>query len=66
MLKPKDRLAECIQKQDTYISAIYKKANSDLKTYIQTESKRTEKYMPCKWKSKESWSSNPHIRQNRP
>jgi len=20
-----------------------------------------EKYIPCKWKAKESWSSNPHI-----
>ena len=25
-----------------------------------------EKYIPCKWEAKESWSSNPHIRQNRP
>ena len=24
-----------------------------------------EKYIPCKWEAKESWSSNPHIRQNR-
>ena len=24
-----------------------------------------EKDIPCKWKSKESWSSNTHIRQNR-
>ena len=24
------------------------------------------KYIPCKWEAKESWSSNPHIRQNRP
>ena len=23
-----------------------------------------EKYIPCKWEAKESWSSNPHIRQN--
>ena len=22
-----------------------------------------EKYIPCKWKAKESWSSNPHVRQ---
>ena len=22
-----------------------------------------EKYIPCKWEAKESWSSNPHIRQ---
>ena len=24
-----------------------------------------EKDIPCKWKSKESWSSDSHIRQNR-
>ena len=24
------------------------------------------KHIPCKWEAKESWSSNPHIRQNRP
>ena len=23
-----------------------------------------EKYIPCKWEAKESWSSSPHIRQN--
>jgi len=34
--------------------------------HIQTESDRMEKYVPCKWKQKESWNSNPHIRQNRP
>ena len=33
--------------------------------HIQTESERTEKYIPCKQEAKESWSSNPHIRQNR-
>ena len=25
-----------------------------------------EKYIPYKWEAKESWSNNPHIRQNRP
>ena len=25
-----------------------------------------EKYIACKWGAKENWSSNPHIRQNRP
>ena len=33
---------------------------------IQTESERMEKYIFCKWEAKESWSSNPHIRKNRP
>ena len=27
---------------------------------------RMEKYIPRKWEAKESWNSNPHIRQNRP
>ena len=30
---------------------------------MQTESERMEKYIPFKWEAKESWSSNPHIRQ---
>ena len=33
--------------------------------HIQTESEGMEKDIPHKWKSKESWSSNSHIRQNR-
>ena len=35
------------------------------KRYIQTESEGLEKYIPCKWKSKESRSSNTHIRKKR-
>ena len=34
--------------------------------HIQTESERMEKYIPCNWEAKEGWSSNSHIRQNRP
>ena len=30
-------------------------------TYRQIE--RIEKYIPCKWEAKESWSSNPYIRK---
>ena len=33
--------------------------------HVQTESKRIEKDIPCKWKPKESWSGNPYFRQNR-
>ena len=33
--------------------------------HIETESQRMEKYIPCKWRAKESWSSNPHIRKKR-
>ena len=56
------RLAEWIQKHDQYIYAVYKKPISDL----MTESERMEKYIPCKWETKESWSSNLHVGQNRP
>ena len=31
--------------------------------HIQTESKGMEEDIPHKWKSKESWSSNTHIRE---
>ena len=51
-------------KNKTHIYAVYKRPTSDLETQ-QTESKGMEKDSPCKWKSKESWSSNSHIRQNR-
>ena len=30
----------------------------------ENESEEMEKVIPCKWKTKESWSSNSHIRQN--
>ena len=33
--------------------------------HIQTESERMGKDIPLKWKSRESWSSNTHIRKNR-
>ena len=60
------RLAEWIQKQKPiYMLWVYKKPISDLKTH--TDSKWEDRnYIPCKWKAKEGWSSNPHIRQNRP
>ena len=32
----------------------------------QTGNEEVEKDIPCKWKSKESWSINTHIRHNRP
>ena len=59
------RLAEWIQKQDPYICCLQE---TPLQTsrHIQTENERMEKYIPCKWEAKESWSSNLHIRQNRP
>ena len=33
--------------------------------HLQTESESMEKNIQCKWKAKESWSNNTHIRQNR-
>ena len=62
MLQPKDTDWLHGYKNKTHIYAVYKKPISDL----MTESERMEKYIPCKWEAKESWSSNPHIRQNRP
>ena len=57
------RLAEWIQKQNPYMLS----TRDPLQTYghIPTESEGMEKDIPCKRKSKESWSSNSHIRQNR-
>ena len=53
------RLVEWIQKQDPYIYCL-----QDLET--QMDWKLADgKGIPCRWKSKESWSSNIHIRQNR-
>ena len=58
------RLVEWIQKQDPYICCLQETHFRSKDTYRQSE--RMEKYIPCEWKSKESWSSNPHNRQNRP
>ena len=56
------RLAEWIQKQDTYMLST--RNPLQISRHIQTESERMEKYIPCKWEAKESFSSNPYIRQN--
>ena len=65
MLQPKrHRPAEWIQKT----RPIYMLSTRDpLQTQgdIQTETEGMEKDIQCKWKSKENWSSNSHIRQNR-
>ena len=53
---------------DTKTRPIYMLSTRDpLQSYVnmQTESGEMEIDIPCKWKSKESWSSNSHIRQNR-
>ena len=61
----RQRLVEWIKKQDPYICCLQETHFRPQDTY-QTENERTEKYIPCKWEAKESWSSNPHIKQNRP
>ena len=42
---------------------LYKREQLQTQGHIQTESEGMEKYIPCKWKSKESWNSNTHIRK---
>ena len=59
MLQPKDTDWLNGNKNKTHIYAVYKKPTSDLGTLTDL------KVIPCKWKLKESWSSNTHIRQNR-
>ena len=59
------RLAEWIKKQDPYICCLQEIHLRPKDTY-RLKSERMEKYIPCKWEAKESWSSNPHIKQNRP
>ena len=59
------RLAEWIQKQDPYICCVQEIHFRPEDTY-RLKVRGWKKYIPCKWEAKESWSSNPHIRQNRP
>ena len=42
---------------------IYTRDQLQIQRHIQTESEVIEKGISCKWKLKESWSSNTHIRQ---
>ena len=51
-------------KNNIRIYAVYKRP-IQTQRHIQTESEGMEKDIPCKWKTKESWSSNSHIRKNR-
>ena len=57
------RLAEWIQKEDLYICCLQENHFRPRDTYRLKEG--MGKDIPRKWKSKESWSSNTHIRQNR-
>jgi len=62
MLQPKDWLNG--YKNKTHIYKDYKKRISDLKTHIDWKC-RDGKIYSMQMEAKESWSSNPHITQNR-
>ena len=64
MLKPKDIDLLNGYKNRTHMHAVYKRPTSD-QGHIQTEIEGMEKDIACKWKPKESLSSNSHIRQNK-
>ena len=64
MLQPKDTDWLNGYKKKTSIYAVYKRPTSDLETHTDV-SEGIAKDIPCKWISKESWSSNNHIRQKR-
>ena len=65
MLQPKDTDWLYGYKNKTYIYMLSTR-NPVYVSKRHRETERMEKYIPCKWEAKESWSSNPHIRQNRP
>ena len=65
MLQPKDIDWLNGYKNKTHICMLSTRDPLQTKGHIKTESEGLVKDMPCKWKSKESWSSNSHIRQNR-
>ena len=58
------RLAEWTQNQEPNTCCLQEMCFRPRDTY-RLKVERLEKDIPCKWKSKESWSSNTHIRQNR-
>ena len=73
VITKRHRLAEWIQKQDPYMCCLQEthfrpKDTYRLKVKVWMEKYildiQMEKYIPCTWKAKESWSSNLHTRQN--
>ena len=58
------RLAEWIQKHDPYICCL-QETHFRPKDTQRLKVRGWKKYIPSKWEAKESWSSNPHIRQTR-
>ena len=66
MLQPKNTDWLNRYKNKTHIYILSTRNPLQTSRHIKTRSERIEKYIPCKWEAKESWSSNPHIRQNGP
>ena len=58
-------LAEWIQKPDTSMCCLEETHFRPKDTY-RLKVRGWKKYIPCKWEAKESWSSNPHSRKDRP
>ena len=62
---PTKRLAKCIQKQDLYTCCLQATHFRSRDSY-RLKVREWKKVFYSKWVSKERWSNNPHIRQNRP
>ena len=58
------RLAEWIQKQDPYICCL-QETHFRLKDTYRLKMRGWKDIPNIKWKSKESWNNNSHIRQNK-
>ena len=65
MFQPKDIDWMNGYQKKTHIYAVYKKPTPDLKTHIDWKWEDGRIYS-MQMGSKESWSSNPHIKQNKP
>ena len=60
-----DHMTLCVENSTDYTHThTHTHTNTHTHT-VRTESEGIEKDILCIWKSKESWSSNSHIRQNR-
>ena len=48
-----------------FINKLSRRDTLQIQGHLRTESEGMEKVIPCKWKSKENWSSKTQIRQNK-
>ena len=62
MLQPKDPDLLNGYKNKTHIYMVSTRDPLQTEGDIQTESEGMEKDIPCKWKSKENWSSKTYMR----